>query len=58
MAPTNLPGFQAAAVAWENTPDMIEDCTDDCGECQECLAIQAEDELERLADSKRKGDWA
>ncbi len=50
-----MPGFVAAEAAWENTsPDMVEDCTDDCGECVECLAIAAEDEAERLADDARK----
>jgi hypothetical protein len=49
-----IPGFVAAETHWENTPDMVEDCTDDCGECAECLAIAAEEEVERLADEARK----
>lgn len=50
-----MPGFRAAEAAWENRePDMVEDCTDDCGECQECLDIAAEDEVEALADDVRK----
>lgn len=50
-----MPGFRAAEAAWENVvPDMVEDCTDDCGECVECLAIAAEDEVEALADDARK----
>ena len=52
-----IPGFVAAQTWFENRPDMVEDCTDDCGECVECLAIAAEDEAENLADQKRKGDW-
>ena len=53
-----MPGFASAAAWHEREPDMVEDCTDDCGECVECLAIQAEDEAERLADEKRKGGRA
>jgi activator of 2-hydroxyglutaryl-CoA dehydratase len=53
-----MPGFIAAAAGWEQTvPDMDEDCTADCGECMECMAIAAEVEAEDLADQKRKGDW-
>lgn len=49
-----MPGFMAAEAAWGTEPDMELDCTDDCGECVECLAIAAEDEAERLADDARK----
>lgn len=51
-----MPGFRAAEHQWENMlpPDMEQDCTDDCGECQECLAEDAEAEVEALADEKRK----
>lgn len=48
------PWFIQSEAAWLREPDMVEDCTDDCGECQECLAILAEDEAERLADDARK----
>lgn len=49
-----MPGFTAVETVWAQEPDMVEDCTDDCGECQECLAIAAEDEVEALADDARK----
>lgn len=52
-----MPGFIQAESVWVTEPDMVLDCTDDCGECVECLAIAAEDEADRLADEKRKGDW-
>lgn len=53
-----MPAFTAAEAAWAEAPDMDEDCTDNCGECKECLAIAAETEAANLADSERKGDWA
>lgn len=48
------PWFIQAEAGWVQEPDMALDCTDDCGECVECLAIAAEDELEALADDARK----
>lgn len=48
------PWFIQSEQGWLREPDMVEDCTDDCGECQECLAIAAEEEVEALADDARK----
>ena len=54
---TNIPGFRAAGIAWENKEAYpeVERCDDgDCGDCAECLAERAQDEADEYADMQRK----
>jgi len=57
MVSAHIPGFIAAERAYENKEPGwgVEGCpTADCGECDPCLAEQAEDEAERYAEDQRK----
>lgn len=56
---SNLPGFRAAEIAWENKDAYpeVERCDDgDCGDCSECLAERAQYGADEYADMMRK-DW-